>query len=382
MQEGEQGLRRTRSEVSLAALRHNLRCFPALLGADTRLLLVVKADAYGHGMIPVAKVAVEEGVHWLGVGMAEEGIALRKAGIQLPILIFSAQNERAMVAAALHGLAVPVYSADSLRMAQRAAALANKPLEAHVKIDSGMNRLGLRTKEEMTALLNAQAEAPLVRLTGVFTHFADADNPDPAYTRQQFERFQALTALLPAGLIRHAAATGGMLAHPETRLDMVRLGIGAYGYPPVQTALPLKPVLRLIAEVGYVKTIQAGDCVSYGCTYKAPHPMRVATLAIGYGDGYHRALSGKAYVILHGQRCPIIGRICMDQMMVDVSAAPQTKAGDEALLLGQRGEDLISAEEIAGLAGTISYEMLLSLKPRVPRYYVDEEEGEHAEQSP
>lgn len=374
MGEEGQGLRRTRSEVSLPALAHNLRCFRQAVGQSTKLMLVVKADAYGHGMLEASRVAQQEGLDWLGVGIAEEGVALWNAGIRLPILVFGAQNRQAMAAAARHGLAVPLCSPDQVPVAQSAAEAAGRVLEVHVKVDSGMGRLGVRTQEELSSLLDALKDAPMLRLGGVFTHFADADNPDPAYTLMQCERFGALAAQLPESLLRHAAATSGMLAFPEARLDMVRLGIGAYGYPPVPTDLPLKPVLRLLAEVSFVKNIRAGDCISYGCSFRAEGPMRVATLAIGYGDGYHRALSNKGYAILHGKRCPILGRVCMDQMMVDVSKAPETVPGDEALLLGRRGPDYISADELGELAGSISYEMLLSLKPRVPRSFINENE--------
>lgn len=381
MHEEEKPLRGTRSEVSLHALRHNLRCFRQAIPPESKLLLVVKADAYGHGIVECARVAEQEGMDWLGVGMAEEGILLRQAGILLPILIFSAQSERAMLAAAKAGLTLPVYSAACVEMANRAAVKAGQPLDVHIKVDSGMNRLGLRSKEELLALMAALEQAPMLRLGGAFTHFADADNLDPAYTRQQFERFQALCALLPEGILLHAAATSGMLAHPQTRLSMVRLGIGAYGYPPVPHELPLQPVLRLLAEVNFVKDVNQGDRIGYGCSFQADRPMRVATLAIGYGDGYHRALSNRGFVMMQGRRCAILGRICMDQMMVDVSGLPDVQPGDEALLLGRRGADAISADELASLAGTISYELLLSLKPRVPRYFVDKEEEPHAEQS-
>lgn len=367
-------LRKTRSEVSLAAIRGNIRLTKELIGRDVKLLLVVKADAYGHGAVEVSRLAEREGVDWLGVGIAEEGIALRQAGIRLPILVFSPLNQAGLEAAALYDLTVPLAGFRALAMAQKAAAQAGKPVHAHLKLDTGMNRVGIRDEEELNQLLEAAKDSPLVRIDGAFTHFADADNPDKAFTASQAERFTALCGLLPEGLLLHAAATSALIAHPDTRLNMVRLGIGAYGYPPVPTDLPFRPALRLIAEVSFVKTIEAGDRVGYGCSYRAERRMCLATLAVGYGDGYPRLLSNRGRVILRGQSCPIVGRICMDQVMVDVSALPDLEPGEEALLLGEREGQCIPATELAGLCGTISYEITLGFSARVPRYYLDAKE--------
>lgn len=361
-------------EVLLHNIRHNIRLTRGLIGPDVKMLLVVKADAYGHGMVRVSQLAQSEGVDWLGVGTAEEGQTLRAAGINLPILIFSPLSYSGMLAAARAKLTVPIVGMDSLRLAEQAARESGKPIHCHLKIDTGMNRVGMRSAEEIGAVLRALKASDHVLLGGAFTHFSDADNPDPAYTQMQMDRFIRFTEPLPKGIIRHAAATAGLLSYPESRLDMVRLGIGAYGYPPVATDLPFKPCLRILARVAFIKEIAAGDCVGYGRGFIADQPMRIATVAIGYGDGYPRALSGKGRVLIRGKSCPILSRVCMDQVMVDVSQVPGISVGDQAVLLGQDGDQRIDAEELARLCGTISYEILLSPRPRLPRYFRDDKE--------
>jgi alanine racemase len=211
-----------------------------------------------------------------------------------------------------------------------------------------------------------------VELTGVFTHLSDADGDDPAYTRMQLERFRALSALLPGTVLRHCANSAAIhRLMPGAAFDMVRMGISLYGYPPVETDCDLRPAMRWVAPVTFVKEVQAGDAISYGRTWTAPEPRRIATVACGYGDGYHRRMSGRSQVLLHGQRAPVVGRICMDQMMVDVTASPGVKAGDLATLMGRDGTDFLSAEELAAWGETISYEVLLSGTGRVRRLWTN-----------
>ncbi len=230
----------------------------------------------------------------------------------------------------------------------------------HLKIDTGMGRIGVRTEEEIRAILARLQVSPHVRLTGAFTHFADADGSDMAYTRMQFERFQQLLTLLPDGIVRHCANSAAIHRCPEAALDMVRAGISMYGHPPVETDLPLRPVMTWRTQVTFVKTVQPGDKISYGCTFTAEKPMRLATVACGYGDGYHRNASSRAQVILHGQRARVVGRICMDQMMVDVTDIPNVKAGDEVTLMGSDGAETITPDELGSWSDTIGYEVLLA----------------------
>ena len=354
--------------INLAQLRENTRLIRSAVPASARLMAVVKADAYGHGAVQTARAVLEADADWLAVACVEEGVELREAGIDAPILVLGGSNPRAMAAAARHHITLALYTPEQVAQADEAAREADQPLEAHVKLDTGMGRIGARTPEEVIALREAFAAHPSVRLTGVFTHFADADGVDLSFTHTQLRRFEELTALLPDGLLRHCANSAAIhRLMPEAAFDMVRMGISLYGYPPVATDLPLKPCMRWEAEITHVKDIAPGDAVSYGCIFRAETPMRIATVACGYGDGYHRAATGGATVLIHGQRAPIVGRICMDQMMADVTDIPGVKAGDTAVLLGEDGSETVTAEDIARWSGTISYEVLLAATGRVHR---------------
>ena len=241
----------------------------------------------------------------------------------------------------------------------------------HLKIDTGMGRIGVRNPEEVHAVLQALQQCQHVQLTGVFTHFADADGDTDEYTRLQHRRFCELCDMLPEGIIRHCANSATIHRYPEAAMDMVRAGITMYGYPPVETTLPLRPVMEWHTAVTHVKTVQTGEKISYGCTFTAERTMTVATIACGYGDGYHRFASGKAVVLLHGQRCPVIGRICMDQMMVDVSTLRNVRPGDDVILVGKSEKEQITADDLAAWSGTISYEVLLAATERVRRVWIN-----------
>lgn len=354
--------------IDLAQLRANVTMLRDSLPAGTQLLAVVKADAYGHGMAHIAREALVAGATHLAVAITEEGVTLRQKGIaQAPILVLGALTPDAASLAVEHRLTATVCSPDMVHWLQAAAEEQNAEALCHLKIDSGMCRIGCRDEAEVSAVMAALAVCPRVRLTGVFTHFADADGEDMVFTHQQLERFLHLIAPLPEGILRHCANSAAIHRLPEAALDMVRAGISMYGYPPVETDMPLRPFMSWESEITYVKDIAPGDTVSYGRTFTADKPLRVATIACGYGDGYHRAASGKAKVIIRGKVAPIIGRICMDQMMADVSHIPDAAAGDRVLLMGAEGEGRITAEDIAAWAGTISYEVLLGATGRVPR---------------
>lgn len=367
-------LRKTSSVVSLPNLRENIRRLRDHVGPKVKVLLVVKADAYGHGIVPCSQAAQREGVDWLGVALVEEGMTVREGSVTTPILVFGALNWDGMEAAARYDLTVPLPDVNSVQLAQRAAEQAGKPINAHIKLDTGMNRIGARTKEELLAILDALKHAPMVQVTGVFTHFADADTPAREYTDFQLARFREMLKLLPEGLLIHAAATGAALFRPDAHFDMVRLGTGLYGYPPEGSPVAFKPCIRIAAEISFVKTIQAGESVSYGCIFTAERETRVATVAVGYGDGYPRALSNKGRVLVHGVSCPIIGRICMDQFLVDVSHVPGVKPGDEAVLIGEQDGAFIGANELARTIGTVTYDILLSPGARIPKSYISDEE--------
>ena len=354
--------------IDLAALRENVRLLQGELPTDTALMAVVKADGYGHGMVQVARSAMEAGAAALCVATVDEGVLLREQGIAAPVLVLGVSNSEETERGVGHGLTLTVCTPQGVREAQVAA----KDQEAmvHLKLDTGMNRIGARNESEVRAILAVLAECPRVRLTGVFTHFADADGDDMTFTREQLERFQRLTALLPGDITRHCLNSAAIHRLPEAAFDMVRAGISMYGYPPVPTELPLRPCMRWTSQVTHVKEITPGDTVSYGRAFTADRPMRVATVACGYGDGYHRAASGRAEVIIRGKRARVIGRICMDQMMADVTEIPGVAPGDEVVLMGESDGAVITAEDIAAWAGTISYEVLLAATGRVPRVWL------------
>lgn len=361
--------RRTRSLVSVRHWRHNLRSMRAFLPPHVRFMAVVKADAYGHGLIPFGLAAEQEGVDWLGVALAEEGRGLRAAGIKLPILVLGALNQQGMLEAANHGLTVTLADMGCVQRAQWAAAQTGRAVEAHIKLDTGMHRIGVREEEELDAMLDSLSAHSTVKLTGVFTHLSDADNPDPAYTSRQLDAFRRLSSRMPAGILRHASASSATLIRPDAHFDMVRPGICLYGCPPVETEVNLLPCLSLMGEVVFVKDVPAGTSIGYGRAYVTDKPTRVATIAAGYGDGYLRAFSGKARVLIRGISCPVLGRVCMDQFMVDASNVPAVAVGEDAVLLGKSGDDSISAQELADYADTITYDVLLSPTARVPRHY-------------
>lgn len=361
--------RATHIEVDLSKIEQNVRLLKQTMGG-AKLMAVVKANAYGHGLVQVAKTALSAGADWLAVAIPEEGENLRKNGVKAPILVLGGVNSMGARASVENGLTQVVFDPRGLMELEQACAALGRHATAHIKLDTGMGRIGVRSELELRALLRAFKAAPGVELTGVFTHFANADAENDEYTAAQMAKFRALCAVLPSDILHHAASSAAMLRYPETRLDMVRAGIVMYGYPPVKTQFLFQPALQWKTEIAYIKEIEAGACVSYGCTYRADKPTRVATLPVGYGDGYHRALSGKGFVLVGGKRCPILGRVCMDQMMVDVTAVPAAKRGDTVVLLGRQGSGVISAEDLAGWAGTISYEMLLSATERVPVSYI------------
>ena len=370
-----QPLRRTCTQVSLSALKANIQAARAFLPPHVRLMVVAKADGYGHGLEEVGSAAQHAGADFLGVALAEEGITLRQSGVTLPILCFGALNQAGFDVSAEWGLTATVADAAGARMAESAVRKAVKALNVHVKLETGMNRVGIAGTEELRAVLRVMEASPYLQLKGAYTHFADSDSPRSAYTHLQGQRFLALTDLLPKGLMLHAGASGGALFYPKYHFDMVRMGIALYGYPPQNSPVMFQPCLELTAEVTFVKEIKAGESVGYGCTFTANRPMRVATLGIGYGDGYPRALSNRGRVLIHGVSCPVIGRVCMDQCMADVSALEGVVPGEEAVMIGRRGAESIGADELAELCGTIPYEILLLPGRRVPRYYPQDKEN-------
>lgn len=368
--------RPTRAEIDLAAIAANVRAACELAGKTAAVMAVVKADAYGHGAAPVAREALGAGATWLGVAVPEEAPPLRAAGLQARMLVLGpiAPEQAAVVVA--HDLDQCVSDPGQAEAISREAVARGRVQRLHLKVDTGMGRVGLPPRA-VCATAERIAALPAVRLVGLMTHFADADADDPEFTREQIARFEAVSGnLRAAGIaipLRHAANSAGLVRHPDARFDLVRPGIMLYGCPPCATRRPgdpaLAPALRLRTAISQLADLAAGTSVSYGRTFVAPRDMRIATLPIGYADGLSRLLSGRGQALILGRRVPIVGRVCMDMAMVDVTHLPGVRVGDEAVLIGRQGGEEITADEVAGLTGTISYEVLCRIGPRVPRIY-------------
>ena len=365
---------RNRRVIRTDLLSENMRKIRKAVNPHAKVLAVVKADGYGHGSVETAQAALEGGAEYLAVASVAEGAVLRQNGITAPILVLGAVTEEDVLSGVELGLIQTVCTPEMVRLCEKAAETAGKQAEVHLKIDTGMGRIGVRNEEEMRAVTDAIDNAPKIRMTGAFTHFSDADGgPEGmAYTEEQFARFTRLTEKLPEGILRHCSNSAAIHRKPDYALDMVRAGISLYGYPPVaERDLGLEPCLRWTAKISYIKELPAGEYISYGRKYKTAEKKRVATVTCGYADGYHRAAGPAAEVLIHGRRAKVLGRICMDQMIADVTDIPEAKEEDEVVLIGTDGTEKITAEDIAGWSGTISYEILLSVGSRVERVFED-----------
>ena len=366
--------RPTRIRVDLDALAHNLDALQRHAG--TPVMGIVKANAYGHGLVPVARHLEAQGIAQLGVAFVEEGIALRRAGLKVPILVLGGIHAPQVSQFIAHDLEVTVSSVDKLRQVEQAAESMGRKAIIHLKIDTGMERIGVHS-ENAAPFIEAAVASRWCDAKGIYSHLACADAPASPMTALQLQRFLAacsyfdrIGAPMP---LRHLANSGGVLHFPETCLDMVRPGIALYGVlpdPASQATVALRPALSLVSSVVYFKVVKAGRTVSYGATWTAAGDTRVITLPIGYGDGYPRSLSSRGEVLVRGQRHPIIGRVCMDQFMVDVGPGGSAYNGDEVVLIGRQQDAVISCEAVAQAAGTIPYEILTGLNERIPREYV------------
>ena len=363
-------------EIDLSAIGNNTRRIKCLVGPRVQLLVSLKADAYGHGALKVARTVLHNGASMLGVATLSEAIPLREAGIDAPILIFGYVPLWQMREAVHLGITVTLYSIESAQVLSRAALALGKTVKVHLKIDSGMARLGIRAEqsEEIVALAKETLALPNLELEGLYTHFAMADASDQTHVRMQLQRFQQVLQVLEAQGLRppivHTANSAATLSLPEAHFDMVRPGIAIYGLAPsTEVRLPegFHPALSFKTQVAQVKMVPAGECISYGCTYITERPTRVAVLPVGYADGFRRAPKNWGTVLIHGQEAPIIGRVCMDQCMVDVTHLPQTRIGDEVVLIGRQGMTMLTAEQVAERLGTINYEVVAEILARVPR---------------
>jgi len=366
-------LRPTYLEVDLDRLAENYRVIARHV-APARVMPILKANAYGHGLVEVGRKLEAIGAPYVGVAYLEEGLRLREHGVRMPVLVMGGIVGSQVPRFLAHDLTLTASSVDKLRAVDECAAALGRPATVHLKIDTGMERIGVHWYSA-ERLLEESLKCRHVRVEGIFTHFANADGADLAHARLQLERFEEVLAFyerrsLPAPL-RHAANSGAIVQLPESWLDLVRPGILFYGArpsPQIPLAVPVRQALRWLTSVVYFKVVKPGNPVSYGSSWQAADLTRVVTLPAGYGDGYMRAMSGRAQVIIHGTRYPVVGRICMDQMMVSI-AWDSAHNGDEAVLLGEAGGAAITIEDLAEWAGTIPHEVLTSINTRVPRVY-------------
>lgn len=366
--------RPSRIVVDLDAIGHNLQAIRARVGVP--VMGIVKANAYGHGLVPVARHLQASGVDQLGVAFVEEGIALRRAGITTPMLVLGGIFGPQVAQFLEHDLEITVSSLDKLRQVEATAESMGRKATIHLKIDTGMERIGVHSYSA-GPFIEAASASRWCALKGIYSHLACADDPASPMTGLQLERFneacahfERIGAPMP---LRHLANSGGVLHFPQTWLDIVRPGIVLYGVlpdPASQSTIQVRPALSLVSRVVFFKVVKAGNPVSYGATWRSAVDTRVVTVPVGYGDGYPRALSSRGQVLLRGQPHPLVGRVCMDQFMVDIGPEGSAYNEDEVVLIGHQGDAGISTEALAERAGTIPYEILTGLNERIPREYI------------
>ncbi len=368
--------RPTYAIVDLGAIQHNLTRMSEICGVP--VMAVVKANAYGHGAIEVARAAAEAGVAWFGVAFSAEGIAMRQAGLAGNILVLGYTPADLAAEAIEHDLSLTVYDLDLAREYSQIAQALGKKARLHLKVDTGMGRLGV-FPEEASPLVRDLHQFPGLQVEGLFTHFATADSPDPTYAQTQLARFQALLFELEAGKlcppVVHAANSAAGLFLAGSRFNLVRMGISMYGLHPsreVHNPPDFRPALAWKTHISQLKTLPPGHSLSYGRIYFTKEHEQIAVLPVGYADGYRRNPPEPSWVLVAGQRVPVVGRVCMDQVMVNVTGLAGLRRDDEVVLIGRQGLDQITAEEVAGWWDTINYEVTSGIMARVPRMYEHE----------
>ena len=378
------------AEVDLQAYAHNIKNLRRITRPAARLMAVVKANGYGHGAIEVSREALQNGAEFLGVARINEAIQLREAGLQAPVLIFGYSPPNLAETLIDYDFTQTVYSRETAKALSEHASRKGEKIRIHIKADSGMGRLGLLLNglaagdshdipaQDPIRDVEAIARLPGLELDGIFTHFATADSADKTYANRQLERFKDfINQLGRAGIeppIIHAANSAALIDIPESHLDMVRPGIATYGLYPSeevdQSNVDLKPVMTLKCRIIHLKNVPAGFNISYGITYQTQKSTTIATVPVGYADGFNRLMSSRGHMLLHGQRVPIVGRICMDLTMLDVGALSGVEIEDEVVIFGNQGYESITADELASSLNTINYEIVTSITSRVPRVYL------------
>lgn len=366
------------AEINLDNLIHNMREIRKLSGRESQVMAVIKADGYGHGATKIAQVLLDNGADTLAVAVLDEAIELRQAGFKVPIFILGYTQPERAEEVVKYDLEQSVYSFEVAKALSEAAIAQDKMVFVHIKIDTGMGRIGLQADNDAVEIIKDIYKLPNLKIKGIFTHFAAADEIDKNYTQSQFDKFNWICTKLENQdiniEIKHCGNSATIIDLPDMHLNMVRAGILLYGLAPSEDVMlnkiALKEVMSLKVRITHVKEIEVGQSVSYGRKFIAEKKSTIASLPIGYADGYTRLLSGKAEALVKGQRVPLVGRICMDQCMIDVTGVEDVKVGDEVVLFGEQGDGFISIDEIAKKLGTINYEVVCMISRRIPRVYV------------
>ena len=371
------GYERVRADISLDAILANMESMKRNLKEGVQITAVLKTNAYGHGAVEIAKVLEPLDYVWgYAVAAFEEAVELREAGLRKPILLLGYVFPYCYQELARMNIRPAVFREDMLEQLSAAAKAAGKKIKIHIAVDTGMSRIGIFPDETGLDFVKKALETEGLQVEGMFTHFARADEADRSFTEEQLEKFVWLTEAVKERLgyeipIRHCSNSAGIIEYPHANMSMVRAGITLYGLWPSDEVrkdiVPLEPVMSLRSHIIYIKEISAGTPVSYGGTWAPDHTVRLATVPVGYGDGWPRSLSNKGYVLIRGQKAPIRGRVCMDQFMVEVTDIPDAAEGDEVTLIGRDGDAYISMEEVGDLSGRFNYELACDINPRVPR---------------
>lgn len=380
LQEKLESYQRVWAEVDLDAIWENMVHMKENIAENTKILAVIKTDGYGHGGVPIAKM-LEQLDFMFGYAAAtyEEAHVLREAGVKKPILILGYTFPYCYEELIREEIRPAVYRRDTVEELAAAAAKVGQKAKVHIKVDTGMGRIGITPDEEGLEFVRFLIEHPELEVEGIFTHFAKSDETDKTSANHQLELFRNFIDKIQTELgitipVKHCSNSAAILEMPQANMDMVRAGITTYGlYPSEEVSkdiVPLRAAMSLYSHIVYCKTIHAGQSVSYGGLFTATKDTRVATIPVGYGDGYPRSLSGKGYVLIHGKKAPILGRVCMDQFMVDISEIPEAMEGDKVTLLGMDGTERITAEELGELSGRFNYEFVCDLGKRIPRVYI------------
>ncbi len=367
---------RTWCDVSLDNLEYNVAQIKSKLSDNVKLCGIVKANAYGHGVEEIASNLVKQGFDYLAVAFIDEAVELRLCGFEQPVLILGNTPKDTAEQVVEYNVTASVYNTETAKIISDEAVKQNKIAKIHVKIDTGMSRIGFQPNEESIGKILAVSKLPNIEIEGIFTHFASSDTDDEDMTVKQFDKFmEVVAALEDNGVvipIKHCCNSAAIIKYPNMHLDMVRAGIILYGMYPsnIEYDIDLKPLMNFKTSVINVKDMQPGQTISYGATYTVEKPMRVATVAVGYADGYSRLLSNKGRVLVNGQFANILGRICMDQCMIDVTNVHNISIGDEVILFGADENEILPIEELAVKLGTINYELPCVINNRVPRCYI------------